>query len=53
MTNTTSSQDHLFLAIINTTGTSGRAGTAYPSGAPEFTLVGFVFLIFTFLCSVL
>ena len=37
---------HRFCNKINTTGATSRVGTAYPSGAPEFTPVfsGFVLL---------
>ena len=41
--------------MINTTGATSGAGTAYPSGAPVFTPVftGLCCSIFSFLCSVM
>jgi hypothetical protein len=53
----TRSTEHLFMSFNrNTTGATGGAGTAHPSGSPEFTPVfqlGSNCSIFSFLCSIL
>ena len=45
---------HRVCTYINTTGATSGAGTAYPSGAPEFTpgfLWGSCYSIFSFMCT--